>query len=211
MVAMKDNRGITLVEVLIVASIIGILIVALGFSFEGWRANYYIENANKDMYADLMEAKTRALTRARVHFITIDTTQCTIQDDLDPWPDGDGALTAADNTRPVGYSDPIPLVQKTLHYRKSFPHYNLPDNYTLKMVSAGALPQTVTIHTRGGLMTPEITFRIDPGHPACCLTNTCGADDALRCRYPDYDCILISQTRIQMGKYNGTTTVCDPK
>jgi prepilin-type N-terminal cleavage/methylation domain-containing protein len=191
MVAMKDNRGITLVEVLIVASIIGILIVALGFSFEGWRGNYYIENANKDMYADLIEAKTRALTRARIHFITIDTTQYAIYDDTNTAPDGNGTLeTAAD----------------TLVLQKTVPH-----NYELKMVSAGALPQTVTIDTRGGLMTPEVTFRIDPGHPACCLTNTCGADDALRCRYPDYDCILISQTRIQMGKYNGTTTVCDPK
>lgn len=28
---------------------------------------------------------------------------------------------------------------------------------------------------------------------------------------PDYDCIAISQTRIAMGKWNGTTSLCDVK
>jgi len=178
---MKDNRGVTLTEVLTIVSIVSILAVALSFSYIGWMGNYRIESATKDLYADLMEAKMRALTRARVYFVTIDTTQYTIQDDLDPWPDGDAALTGADSTRPAGYGDPIPLLQKTL-----------PNNYELKMISAGALPQTLTINPRG-LITPKISFRID---------NTIN---------PDYDCFLIDQTRIVMGKYNGTTSVCDPK
>ncbi|MDQ7787267.1 MAG: prepilin-type N-terminal cleavage/methylation domain-containing protein [Thermodesulfovibrionales bacterium] len=186
----KDTKGVTLIELLVVVSIVGILVIALGFSYEGWIGNYRLESATKDMYADLMEAKTRALTRTRAHFITITATQYIIYEDTNTAPDGNGTLETASDTV---------VLQKTIA-----------NKYELKMVSAGAFPQTIIMDTRG-MITPVITFRIDPGHPACCPTKTCGATDALRCRYPDYDCILVSQIRIQTGKYNGTTTTCDPK
>jgi len=169
---MRDSRGVTLIELLVVVSIVGILVIARGFSYEGWMGKYRLESATKDIYADLMEAKTRALTRTRAHFITIDTTQYVIYEDMNPAPDGNGTLeTAADTV----------VLQKTI-----------PNNYQLQMVSAGAFPQTLTVDTRG-LITPAIVIRID---------NT---------RTPDYDCILVGQIRIQMGKYNGTTSSCDPK
>jgi prepilin-type N-terminal cleavage/methylation domain-containing protein len=168
----KDNRGVTLIELMIVVSIVAILVVALGFSFEGWIGKYRIESATKDIYADLMEAKTRALTRTRAHFITINATQYVIYEDTNTAPDGNGTLeTAADTV----------VLQKTI-----------PNNYQLLMVSAGAFPQILTVDTRG-LITPAIVIRID---------NT---------RDPDYDCILVGQVRVQMGKYNGTTASCDPK
>jgi len=169
---MKDNKGITLIELLVVASIIGILVFALGFTYEGWIGKYRLESATKDMYADLMEAKTRALTRTRTHFITINTTQYVIYEDTNPAPDGNGTLeTAADTV----------VLQKTI-----------PNNYQLQLLGAGAFPQTLIVDTRG-LITPAIVIRID---------NT---------RDPDYDCILVGQVRVQMGKYNGTTASCDPK
>ncbi len=78
---MGDNRGITLIELLVVASIIGILIIALGFSFQGWQGNYKIESATKDLYADLMDARGRAMTRNRMYFVRLNTDNYSVYED----------------------------------------------------------------------------------------------------------------------------------
>lgn len=111
---MKEN-GITLIELIVVISVIGIMAVALGFGFQGWMGSYRAESQMKEMYTDLMNARAKAMQRNRSHFVSLTTTQYTIREDISPWPDGDGTLTAADNTRPTGYNDPIPLLQKNLN------------------------------------------------------------------------------------------------
>ena len=170
----RNNSGVTLIELLVVIAIISILVVALGFSFEGWIGKYRIENQTKDIFADIMDARSRTMTRNRAHFITLGANQYTIQEDLDPWPDGNGVLTADDSSRPSGYSETIPLMQK-----------NIAD-YTLSIVTTGlSFPQTVTVDKRG-FLSPEIDFRV--------VSN----------RDPDYDCVKISRVRVRMGKYNGT-------
>ena len=41
---MRNNKGVTLVELLIVFSIIAILVLALGFSYQGWMARYKVDS-----------------------------------------------------------------------------------------------------------------------------------------------------------------------
>lgn len=75
------NKGITLVETMVVVSIIAIPVIALGFSYQGWMGKYRIESQIKETYPDLMEARTRAMTRNMLHFAVINTGNYAIYED----------------------------------------------------------------------------------------------------------------------------------
>ena len=124
---MKDS-GITLVELLIVVSIIGLLVIALGFSYEGWMGNYRLESQTKELYFDLSDARSRAMTRHRIHWVRLEAQQYTIFEDTNPAPDGDGILDNQDTQ----------VLQRRYEY-----------GYDLGVIGAAALPQTITFDTRG--------------------------------------------------------------
>ncbi|MDP2277037.1 MAG: type II secretion system protein, partial [Nitrospirota bacterium] len=65
---MRKEEGVTLTELIVVIAIIGILVVALGFSFEGWLGKYRVESQIKEMHIDLMNTRANAMSRTRVHF-----------------------------------------------------------------------------------------------------------------------------------------------
>jgi len=97
---MKNEQGITLVELIITVSVAAILVAALAFSFKGWMGAYSAENQIKNMYVDLMNTRARAMQRNRVHFVSLTTTQYTIYEDtydatVTANPDGDGVLQTA--------------------------------------------------------------------------------------------------------------------
>jgi len=114
MVSMKD-KGITLIELVVVVSIITVLSVALGFEFVGWISKYKIETQIRELHLDLMNVRVRAMMRKRAHFLSLAPTQYIVQEDIYPWPDGDARLTESDSSRPAGYNDPIPLMKKNLN------------------------------------------------------------------------------------------------
>lgn len=89
------ERGVTLVEVMTVVAILGVLLVVLGFSFQGWIAKYKVEDETKRLYADLMDARARAMQKGRFTFVTLATNGYRTYEDSDPPPDGDESLTTA--------------------------------------------------------------------------------------------------------------------
>lgn len=173
------NRGFTLIELLVVVGIIGVLAIALGFSFVGWQGRYRVESQIKEVESDLMKARARAMQRNRVHFFSLNPdlpSQYTVyEDDSDGTnnvPDGDGVFQpgtgdSADNE--------LPSYPKTI-------------DYDLTWNGTG---DTVTFNTRG-IITANRTI--------CMFTDFDGDALHLSDVDPDYDCIVLSATRINLGK-----------
>lgn len=173
----KNNNGVTLVELLVVVSIIGILAIALGFSYQGWIGNYKIESSLKNIYADLMEAKMRALTRNRMYFFEIKTDEYSVYEDKDD--DREFSPGSGDNPEPeyrvAGTSTVKP---KKVEY-----------NYTLGGTG------DIGFDTRGFAW----DYTVDPPVGATITVYVNLPEGAT----PDYDCIFVEHTRIHMGKMSG--------
>lgn len=156
-----NNRGITLIELIVVISIIGILAVALGFTFQGWMGGYRIESQTKEMYVDLMNARANAMQRNREHYVVVTANNYSIFEDTNE----NGAYNAGTDNAMVKFTNPKLL------------------NYPSLWVG------TVTMDTRG-LVSPNNTIRFNIG------TNN-----------PDYDCIVLFVTRINLGQWDGANCV----
>jgi Tfp pilus assembly protein FimT len=76
-----SSKGITLVELVVVLSVVVILIASAGFSYEKWMGNYRVEIETKELYADLMRARLMAMQRNRKHFVTTNEYSYTIFED----------------------------------------------------------------------------------------------------------------------------------
>ena len=105
----NNERGVTLIELLIVISVIVILIVALGFSFEGWIGKYRVESQVKEMYVDFMNARARSMERNRMHFVTGTNTTYSVYEDTNTAPDGNATLETGSDTL-------LPTFPKTVQY-----------------------------------------------------------------------------------------------
>ncbi|MEW6108538.1 MAG: GspH/FimT family protein [Nitrospirota bacterium] len=158
------NSGITLIELMVVISIIAILAIALGFSFVGWQGRYKVERTTKELYTDLMDARARAVTRNRAYFADFlsGITYRIIEDTND-----NGAIDGGDAATPKSVE------------------------YTMTIGTTGVEPPITFNFDKRGISSPERTI---------CMFTTVD---------PDYDCIVISQTRMNMGKIINQANQCN--
>lgn len=143
---MNNNRGVSLVELMVAVSIIGILVVVMGFSYQGWMGRYKVETTVKDLYSDLMEARARALQMNRPYLAEITATSYRIAEDSNE----DGAIQAAEVIKAKAKT-PAPG-QERLEYDLAggLATYTLSKRGIIS--SSGVMPGTVNVVLPAGIL-----------------------------------------------------------
>jgi len=169
------QKGVTLLELLIVAAIVAILAVAAGFLYQGWMGTYKMEKQTKELHTDILRARSLAMTRDRMYFvILVDASNYSLSEDVN------------ENTT----SDDVALAT----YPKRV-------QYALNWQGAAPVNRVISIDKRGVINIVGVNPFPDPD-PVISLTTAADVE-------PDYNCIVISQTRVNMGQMIGG--VCSVK
>ncbi|SPQ00574.1 hypothetical protein NBG4_280011 [Candidatus Sulfobium mesophilum] len=182
----SNCRGVTLIELLVVITIVGLVIIAVGFEYSGWQGRYRIESQVKQLHSDLMNARARAMERKRAHFISFPAINSyTLVED-----------TNENNAYNVGVDAALASYPKLTEYGMSATIETLNNDGTIAAVTAATLTDVVVNFGIRGLIS-SATLNIDPATPkkrgVIHITSTAN---------PDYDCIIIEQTRIITGQTN---------
>jgi prepilin-type N-terminal cleavage/methylation domain-containing protein len=167
--AEMNNRGLTLIELIVVISVICCLAAGFGFSYADWMGKYKVEKATKELYTDLMNVRCMAMTRNCDHFVDFN---------FPAPPAGYGTYRIAEDTNEddEGDADADGIIDAGGHtFLPSFPktvEYPITNNFISKIIN----------FDKRGIVQPSGTI--------CFFSDN----------DPDYDCIVISPTRIIMGK-----------
>jgi prepilin-type N-terminal cleavage/methylation domain-containing protein len=188
------QQGFTLIELIVVVTVIAVLAAALAFEFGGWKERYTSESEIKTMHNDLLTARTYAMSQNVSYFVQLsDATpqEYTIYADKEPF---DDVLNIATDTKIESLS------------RKGL---------TKKLkCNSGVNPTTIRMDRRGMVEAPStspagtsIWMLKDGINPYGFLDEPARTKPEL-----EYDCIVLGGTRILVGKYNDAKDpVCQPK
>jgi prepilin-type N-terminal cleavage/methylation domain-containing protein len=76
---MKNNRGFSLIELVVVIGLIAILSGVVTINFNSWQKKYAIEGQVKEMLIDLTDARMRAIATKQQHTVFLNPTSYTFQ------------------------------------------------------------------------------------------------------------------------------------
>ncbi len=158
-----NSHGFTLIQLLIVVTIVGILSLLLGQSLQGNLGAARVDGDLVEFQADLANARARAIHRGHLYFVTVNTAAGTYQITEDT--NDNGLLEGAPDT-------PLFLTPKQLTQ----------DPVADPVTWAGG---QIVMNTRG-FIAPTGTLQVTPTY-----------------LNPNYDCIQLSATAINIGLMNG--------
>jgi prepilin-type N-terminal cleavage/methylation domain-containing protein len=176
------QEGITLIELIIVVAIIGILATVAGFEVNNWITRYRAETHVKDMYADMSSARQRAMHKNVQHLIVLSAK---------------GYLICEDSNGNNLCDSPSETTDSPVSRALSKNNLRFQINWNL---SGSA---NTVVMDRKGMLSP-----VTPGGSSIWLVKP-GAAPLWDSSEVDTDCLSIHETRIRMGKFNGTA--CQPK
>ena len=175
-----SEQGVSLVELMVTMGIIAILALTAGFMYQGWMGGYKMEKITKELYTDLMNTRGLAVTRSRMYFVTlVDANNYSVTEDTND--------SAVRGDTVGGISDAV------------LPTYPKRVEYALNWNAAVPVNRVFSIDKRG-IMNVVGSDPFPVPDPIISLTTAADID-------PDYNCIVISQTRIKMGKMTGGNCV----
>ena len=69
---MKDRRGFTLIEIMIVIAIVGIMAIVATTNFLSWQSHYSSVGFQREFLSQVNEARTRSMATSLQHRLLID-------------------------------------------------------------------------------------------------------------------------------------------
>jgi prepilin-type N-terminal cleavage/methylation domain-containing protein len=185
---MKQD-GITLIELMVVVAIVSILVIALGFEFTGWMAKYNVESVIKTMHIDITTARQRAMQKNTQYVAEVPSVK---GNDYRICEDTNGVNEC--KTTSAGIS---PALSKS----------------GLRYPVSSDLPGALIMNTRGMfmVMNGSNVSNIDNTAPNNIWLTNPDTGGVYNASETDYDCLSISTTRIGVGKYDQTASICVTK
>ncbi len=189
------DYGFSVIELLIVICVVAIIAALAGIEYSRWISKYRVEREIREMRADLVNARGRAMMRYRMHFVTLTTTGYSIYEDTYDagagtlTPDGDHVLQTASDNR-------ISQTSLNSRYPITWSGTTAQVDFNQKGFAQGYCSAT----------TARACFSAGdcPAGETCSIPRTICSNTNFGA---EYTCIVIDATRISLGRL--TTSVPD--